>query len=73
MEIWVPKCGKDPTPESIEAVWEAWRRDSPKDECKVLLEGPEKERWADTELGLLRAYQFLCVDSSFEDAVNLCL
>jgi hypothetical protein len=39
-------------------VWETWRRDSPKDECKVKLEGPEKEWWADTELRLLRAYHF---------------
>ena len=39
-------------------MWEAWRRDSPKDECTVKLEGPEKEWWAGTELGLLRAYHF---------------
>ena len=52
MEIWVPKSGKDYSPESIEAIWEAWRNDSPKDECKVQLEGPEKEWLAVTELGL---------------------
>jgi hypothetical protein len=43
MEIWVPKSGKGYSPESIEAIWEAWRNDAPKDECKVQLEGPEKE------------------------------
>ena len=58
MEIWVPKSGSAPVPDRIEAVWEAWRRDSPKDECTVKLEGPEKEWWAGTELGLLRAYHF---------------
>jgi ribonuclease HI len=58
MEIWVPKAGSAPSPDRIEAVWEAWRRDSPKDECIVKLEGPEKEWWAGTELGLLRAYHF---------------
>jgi len=58
MEIWVPKSGSVPVPDRIEAVWEAWRRDSPKDECTVKLEGPEKEWWAGTELGLLRAYHF---------------
>jgi hypothetical protein len=46
MKIWVPKSGKDYSPESIEAIWEAWRNDAPKDE------------WAGTELGLLRAYWF---------------
>ena len=58
MEIWIPKSGSVPVPDRIEAVWEAWRRDSPKDECTVKLEGPEKEWWAGTELGLLRAYHF---------------
>ena len=58
MEIWIPKYGKDPTPEIIESVWEAWCRDSPKDECKVQLEGLEKEWWSVKELGLLRSYQF---------------
>ena len=58
MEIWVPKSVSAPVPDRIESVWEAWRRDSPKDECTVKLEGPEKEWWADTELGLLRAYHF---------------
>ena len=58
MEIWVPKSGKDYSPESVEAKWEAWRNDDPKDECKVQLEGSEKEWWAGTELGLLWAYWF---------------
>jgi hypothetical protein len=40
MEIWVPKSGKSYSPESIEQIWEAWRNDAPKDECKVQLEGP---------------------------------
>ena len=43
MEIWVPKSGKNCSPEGIEQIWEAWRNDAPKDECKVQLEGPEKE------------------------------
>ena len=34
------------------------KNDVPKDECRVNLEGPEKEWWTDTELGLLRPYQF---------------
>ncbi len=58
MEIWVPKSEKSFSQESIEEIWEAWRNDAPKDECKVKLEGPEKEWWAGTELGLLRAYGF---------------
>ena len=58
MEIWVPKSGKNFTQESIEGVWESWRNDAPKDECKVELKGPEAEWWAGTELGLLRAYGF---------------
>ena len=37
---------------------DAWRNDAPKDECRVHLEGPEKEWWAGTELGLLRTYHF---------------
>ncbi len=40
MEICAPKSGSAPVPDRIEAVWEAWRRDSPKDECTVKLEGP---------------------------------
>ncbi len=62
MEIWVPKAGITTTPDRIETVWESCRRDSPKDECTVKLEVPEKEWWAvteiDTEIGLLRAYYF---------------
>jgi hypothetical protein len=58
MEIWVPKAGISLAPDHIEAVWEAWCRDSPKDECTVKLEGPEKEWWTDTELGLIRASHF---------------
>ena len=34
------------------------KHDSPKDEYTVKLEDPEKEWWAGTELGLLRAYHF---------------
>ena len=58
MEIWVPKSGKSFSQGIIEEVWEAWRNDAPKDECKVPLEGPEKEWWTVTEMGLLRAYWF---------------
>jgi ribonuclease HI len=58
MEVWVPKSGKSLSQESIEEVWEAWRNDAPKDECKVQLGGPEEEWWAGTEMGLLRAYWF---------------
>ena len=58
MEIWVPKSGKSHSSESIERIWEAWRNDAPKDECKVQLKGPEKEWWAGTEMGLLRDYWF---------------
>jgi ribonuclease HI len=58
MEIWVPKSGKNCSSESIEQIWEAWRNDAPKDECKVQLKGPEKEWWAGTEMFLLRAYWF---------------
>lgn len=58
MEIWVPKSGKSFSQGSIEEVWEAWRNDTPKDECKVQLEGREKEWWAGTEMGLLRTYWF---------------
>jgi hypothetical protein len=43
MEIWVPKSGKGYSPNSIEAIWEAWRNDALKDECKGELEGSEKE------------------------------
>ncbi len=42
MEIWVHKSGSDPVPDRIESVWEECRRDSPKDECTVKLEDPEK-------------------------------
>jgi hypothetical protein len=61
MEIWNPKSGGSPATERIETVWEAWRRDSPKDECMVQLEGSEKKWWAGTELVpclLLQAYHF---------------
>jgi hypothetical protein len=58
MEVWVPKSGKSFSQESIEEVWETWRNDDPKDECKVQLEGPEEEWWTGTEMGLLRAYWF---------------
>ena len=58
MEIWIPKDSGAYSREDVEAVWDTWRNDTQKDECRVRLEGPEKEWWADTELGLLRAYQF---------------
>jgi hypothetical protein len=41
MEIWIPKSGDSPEPELIEAVWKAWRRDSPKDECIAKLKEEE--------------------------------
>jgi hypothetical protein len=58
MEVWVPKSGKIFSQESIEEVWETWRNDDPKDECKVQLEGPEEVWWTGTEMGLLRTYWF---------------
>ncbi len=58
MEIWVPTSRKSFSQESIEEAWEAWRNDTPKDECKVQLEGPEKEWWTGTEMGLLWASWF---------------
>ncbi len=58
MEVWVPKSGKSFSQESIEEVWEAWRNDAPKDECKVHLGGPEEEWWVDTEMGFLQSYWF---------------
>ena len=48
MEIWIHKSGGSPATERIEAVWEAWRRDSPKDECiasQVQLEDQKKSGW----------------------------
>jgi hypothetical protein len=50
MEIWVPKSGKGYSPNSIETIWEVWRNDDLKDECKGELEGSEKEWWTVTEL-----------------------
>ena len=44
MEIWIPKAGRGYSRENVE--------------CRVQLEGPEKEWWEGTELDLLRAYQF---------------
>ncbi len=58
MEIWIPKDSGAYSREDVEAVWDAWWNDTHKDEYRVRLEGPEKEWWAGTELGLLRAYQF---------------
>ena len=58
MEIWIPKTGRKYLREDVEVVWDSWRNDTPKDECRVHLEGPEKEWWTDKELGHLRAYQF---------------
>ena len=53
MEIWIPKNGRGYSWEDVDSVWDTWRNDTQKDECRVQLEGPEKEWWADTELGLL--------------------
>jgi hypothetical protein len=53
MEIGIPKDSGEYSREDVEAVWDAWRNDTQKDECRVRLEGPEKEWWAGTELGLL--------------------
>jgi hypothetical protein len=53
MEIWIPKTGRGYSRENVEVVWDVWRNDVQKDECRVQLEGPEKEWWAGTELGLL--------------------
>jgi hypothetical protein len=58
MEIWVPKSGKGYSPESTDVIWETSRNDDLKDECKVQLEGSEKEWWVDTDLGLPRGYWF---------------
>ena len=58
MEIWIPKDIGGYSREDVEEVWDAWWNDDQKDEYRVRLEGPEKEWWADTELVLLRAYQF---------------
>ncbi len=58
MEIWIPKSGRGHSLESIESVSDVWRNDAPKVECRVQLEGPEKEWWTVTELGLFQAYQF---------------
>ena len=45
------------------------RNDDPKDECKVQLEGTEKEWWAGTELGLFRGYQFPGHGTTSDDSV----
>jgi hypothetical protein len=57
MEIWIPKTDRGYSREDVETVWDTCRNDTQKDECRVQLEGPEKEWWAGTELGLLRTYQ----------------
>ena len=53
MEIWIPRDSGEYSREDVEAVWDTWWNDAQKDECRVQLEGPEKEWWADMELGLL--------------------
>ena len=53
MEIWIPRDSRGYSREDVEAVWDTWWNDTQKDECRVQLEGPEKEWWAGTELGLL--------------------
>ena len=58
MEIWIPKNDRGYSREDVESVWDTWWNDTQKDECRVQLEGPEKEWWTGTELGLLRDYQF---------------
>ena len=58
MEIWIPKDSGDYSREDMESVWDAWRNDTQKDECRVRLEGPEKEWWAGTELGLCERISF---------------
>ena len=68
IEIWIPKNDRGYLWEDVEEVWDVWRNDTQKDECRVQLEGPEKEWWTDTELGILRSYQFpghvtVCDDS----------
>ena len=66
-----PKSEKGYSPDSIEAVWDAWRNDAPKDECRVQLEGLEKEWGAGTELGLLRAIQFPGLGTASVGSVGL--
>ena len=44
--------------------------DVPKDECRVHLEGPEKEWWSGTDLCLLREYQFPGHVTSSDDSVG---
>ena len=58
MEIWIPKTSRGYSKEDMDAVWDAWRNEATKDECRVQLDGLEREWWSGTELGLLRAYQF---------------
>ena len=53
MEIWIPKDIGEYSREDVEKVWDTWRNDVQKDESRVRLEGPEKEWWSGTELGLL--------------------
>ena len=43
MEIWIPNTIRGHSREDVETVWEVWRNDSQKDECRVQLEGLEKE------------------------------
>jgi hypothetical protein len=68
-EIKVPKSGKSFL-ESIEEIWETWRNDTPKDECKVQLKVPEKEWWSGKEMGLLRAYWFAGKVTTSDDSVG---
>ena len=58
MEIWIPKTSMGYSKEDLDAVWDAWRNETVKDECRVQLDGMEREWWSGTELGLLRAYHF---------------
>ena len=35
MEICIPKVGRGYSRENVEVVWNVWRNDDPKDECRV--------------------------------------
>ena len=35
MEMWIPKVGRGYSRENVEVVWNVWRNDDPKDECRV--------------------------------------
>ncbi len=70
MKILIPKNDRGYSREDVETVWDTWWNDTQKDECRVQFEGPEKEWWADTELGLFRDYQFPGHVTSSDDSVR---